>query len=358
MKKKLLLLLLPLALAGCRGGATPSSDPSVNPSVNPSSHQVNREITEAQWNDLVRNSNAFGVDKNATYVGNIIIKQGQQEYTTEVSLEIDNGKMRSYHKTANGEGELFIDINKESYSEEDKTYEYVTYTTNGDSYRRNAMTFGNRRVTIYDTFIDAGFQFKDATFESATFDGTKYNLTNVEVRGDVVFSTASLAFEDGKLVTFDALMPGYGSVSYTGSKFDTTRVTLPENYTNAFQGQFNFEEFTETEEEVPYIEDLTTAFRDSIVTVTNGELSFYSEKSYTGEVVGSPTSIYGNIDYDGLYNGNYQITSMSVAGEPYDLPESGIGPFVFEFQANSLVVEILIGASKTVHAVFSIQYIY
>ena len=372
MKSKILLLLLPLALAGCKGGSTPSTDPSVNPSVNPSvapsvapsvepsvepsSAPNPYEITEEEWDSLVRKSHVFGEDVNATYVGNIHMMMQGQEYNVEVKLECDNGKYASYHKaTSQGhedEGTIYYELNKESYRIDDDSYEYVGYEPLFDTYRRNTFLYGVRRISMEGLFVDAGFQFKDVEFSQATFDGEKYNLTDVKYEGRDIYTSASFKFENGKLVNFSANRGEADTIEYTGSLFGETTVTMPEEYADNFEGRFLFTQFKETSEEIPNIDEIAEAFVNAEVQVfTSNQLTFHSEKSYMGSgIVDKPTDIIGTVNYNGAYGGTYTITSMTLGGYQVPVPEGGMGPYNFSFEDMTLVIEISIGNSVTVHA--------
>ena len=372
MKSKILLLLLPLALGGCKGGSTPSTDPSVNPSVNPSvAPSVNPsvepsvepssapnpyEITEEEWDSLVRKSHVFGEDVNATYVGNIHMMMQGQEYNVEVKLECDNGKYASYHKaTSQGhedEGTIYYELNKESYRIDDDSYEYVGYEPLFDTYRRNTFLYGVRRISMEGLFVDAGFQFKDVEFSQATFDGEKYNLTDVKYEGRDIYTSASFKFENGKLVNFSANRGEADTIEYTGSLFGETTVTMPEEYADNFEGRFLFTQFKETSEEIPNIDEIAEAFVNAEVQVfTSNQLTFHSEKSYMGSgIVDKPTDIIGTVNYNGAYGGTYTITSMTLGGYQVPVPEGGMGPYNFSFEDMTLVIEISIGNSVTVHA--------
>lgn len=368
MKGKILLLLLPLTLAGCRGGDTPSADPSVNPSVAPSVNPSVEpsvepstgpnpyEITEEEWDSLVRKTHSFGEEVNATYVGNIRMNMQGQDYNIEVKLECDNGKYASYHKASSqgheDEGTIYFELNKESYRVDDDSYEYVAYEPLFGTYRRNTFLYGDRRMSMEGLFLDAGFQFKDAEFSQATFDGEKYTLTDVKYEGRDIYTSASFKFENGKLVMFNANRGETDTIEYTGSLFGETTVTMPEEYANNFEGRFLFTKFKETSEEVPNIDEIAQAFVDAEVQVfTSNQLTFYSEKSYMGSgIVNEPTNIVGTVNYNGAYGGTYTITSMTIAGYEVPVPESGMGPYNFSFEDMTLVIEILISDDLTVHA--------
>ena len=387
MKGKILLLLLPLTLAGCRGGDTPSADPSTEPSVAPSvepsvapsvapsvepsvapsvepsvepSEEPNiHEITELQWYDLVTKSHAFGPDANITYEGEIHTLMQGEPYDMEVQIECDSGKYK-IHQAApsySKEGTMFYELDKDSYVEEDDSYEYTGYQSFGAQYRQNKFLLGNRRVSIYYMFMDSGFQFKDTTIYDATFDGTKYTLTNVSVSGRLIYREATLQFDNGNLVYFSASKDDDNSLEYTASKIGETEVTLPENCYYNFSGGFLFTQFRETSEEIPYIDDLNEAFADATIQVYNtSDMSFWSPKSYSGQVVEGATQIEGIVYYDGEYGGTYVINSMSIAGTQMPIPEGGMGPYNFTFEDMTLVLEIPIGIN-TVHAEFFIQAI-
>ena len=374
MKKNLLLLLLPLAITACSGGTTPSVTPSVEPSVNPSVEPstepsiepsiepsedpslepsvepIDYEITEEEWNNLIRKSNLFGPDYNARIEGEMVINTSGGTNTVNSVIELDYGKVKSYRHTKDSEhheSDLtgFYELDLESYSVEDDTYEYRAW----QKQRTNSFMFGQRRVSNYDLFTSAGFNFKDVTFDSLEFDGTKYTATDVKSDGNDMFDEATFVFIDGYLYSLDAYKENFGTISYTVSNIGEVEVTLPTVAVKNFSGSFDFASFQEDFDQKAII---TAAFIGSTMAVDeNNNLMFHSPQSYyNSEIIEEPTDIQGKVTYDGKYAGTYVITSMTVAGHEVVIPQGGMGPYNFEFIGDTLVVEIYINSNLTVHA--------
>ena len=350
MKKQaflILSLLSAFALAACGTNDEPAPEPSSEPaqttseaasttSVDPN---ANKRVTEALFTSEVTNWGMFGLDRKVTVTGTSP-DIGGENYSVEMTVKIDTGKVSIHQDTKLATGELYRSYDSafviEKNSQDNKLYYKERYAKNG----QNQWTVNKTAAEFkYDVMYDTGIIADKYVYSAFTFDETsgtyKCASASASIYGDdYTLENIEIAFENNKvksitnkLTSQNAEHPGSYTMTNVFSNHGTTTVTLPE----VEEGPTNKEledVFKNVGEETIYLAASKTRPAKSLYTEVTSEMQRRNLLGTPGVLLYLVGKLYENEDFDCLdklvrfrcvYDLEYQPGNVMILDNTLDL---------------------------------------